>query len=446
MQNEGFAVKISDIIVENRERKDLGDIDALAESINQVGQITPIAVKEAGNGKYVLLAGGRRLEAHKRLERETILVRVYPPSLTELDAKAIELSENINRKDLEWTEELALTREIHRLQMQIHGEQKNYNDGGWSQKKTAALLGRSDAIVSDDLTLADALEAMPELKDLVKSKTEASKLLKKLGDEIKTEQKAAAIKADKGNTPEDIVKEQLIAGYNLQDFFVWAKGQPTGFFDLAEIDPPYGIDLQNAKASDGSRALAISQGYNEIDEACYPAFISSLVTEVYRILKDDSWMILWTSWKWFQAMYEAALSVGFIGNNIPLIWTKSQGQTKHPELYLGSACEPALYLRKGKAQIQKPGRLNVFDYRTVPPSEKTHPTERPIEMMIDILSTFVQPGSMIVSPFLGSGNTILAADGINCTCVGCDLNKVYHDYFVVKVSEGKPGDYNSYGR
>lgn len=446
--NEGTELRIADIEVPERFRKDYGDLEDLATDIEAHGQITPIAVKEMDNGKYYLLAGGRRLEACKLLQHETILVRIYPATLTELDARAIELAENIKRMEMNWTEEAALTLEIHRLQSEIHGEQKSYNDTeGWSQRKTANLLGRSDAIVSDDLDLARALELMPELSQFAKSKTEATKLLKKLGQEVANERRASEIKALKATTPEDEQRQKLISCYNVQDFFEWAAGQPSEFYDLAEIDPPYGIDLVNAKMSDAHGSpLAVSSGYNEVKDDEYLAFMSRVLLQTYRILKPDSWLILWTSWKWFQDVYKLALSTGFVGNNIPLFWTKNTGQTKHPELYLGSACEPAFYLRKGNAEIVKKGRLNVYDYRAVPPTEKTHPTERPIEMMIDVLSTFVQPGSIIVSPFLGSGNTILVADSLQCTCVGCDLNQTYYDYYVVKVHEGKPGDYNSYGR
>lgn len=447
--SEGQMLKVADIIVPDRYRKQYGDIDDLAADIEQHGLISPIAVKDIGDGKYSLLAGGRRLAAHVLLKREDILVRIYPSSLTELDARAIELAENIKRMEMDWTEEAALTLEIHRLQSEIHGEQKNYNDDGWSQRKTAQLLGRSDAIVSDDLDIARALELMPELAQFAKSKTEASKLLKKLGQEVAMERKSADIRAAKADTPKDKQKQQLIASYNICDFFDWAAGQPSEFYDCAEIDPPYGIDLIANKMSDSKGSpLQTSEGYNEVGADDYMAFVSRVLLETYRILKPDAWLILWTSWRWFEDVYRMTIRTGFVGNNIPLIWIKNIGQTMHPELYLGSACEPAFYLRKGNAQIvsTRKGRLNVYDYRTIPPTNKSHPTERPIEMMEDILSTFCEPGAMIVSPFLGSGNTILAANNINCTCVGCDLNKVYQDYFTVKVQQGKIGDYNSYGR
>ncbi|MDR2973680.1 MAG: ParB N-terminal domain-containing protein, partial [Propionibacteriaceae bacterium] len=51
------------ITVGTRHRHDLGDIDALAESINQVGLLQPITINRDG----VLICGARRLAAIKKL-------------------------------------------------------------------------------------------------------------------------------------------------------------------------------------------------------------------------------------------------------------------------------------------------------------------------------------------------------------------------------------------
>lgn len=64
-------VKLSDIIVSERLRKDAGDIAELAESIKRYGLLNPITLRRDGD-QYVLLAGWRRLEACRMLDRQTI--------------------------------------------------------------------------------------------------------------------------------------------------------------------------------------------------------------------------------------------------------------------------------------------------------------------------------------------------------------------------------------
>jgi len=67
------AVKIDEIYVPTRLRKTLDParIEALAESIIDNGQETPIQVRQ-GKGRYVLITGLHRLEALKALDEDTI--------------------------------------------------------------------------------------------------------------------------------------------------------------------------------------------------------------------------------------------------------------------------------------------------------------------------------------------------------------------------------------
>ena len=90
-----MQVKISSIIVKGRIRKDLGDIDALVESLRKYGQLTPIII----NRKNELLAGERRLEAAKRLNWQTINAIIVDKN-SDLEKLEIELEENIQRKKL----------------------------------------------------------------------------------------------------------------------------------------------------------------------------------------------------------------------------------------------------------------------------------------------------------------------------------------------------------
>jgi len=90
-----MKVNIKDIIViKNRVRKDIGNLDFLMESMNKFGQLQPIVL----NSKLQLIAGNRRLEAAKRLGWQSI-----DATIMDVNSKAelleIEIEENIQRKD-----------------------------------------------------------------------------------------------------------------------------------------------------------------------------------------------------------------------------------------------------------------------------------------------------------------------------------------------------------
>ena len=86
---------IRHIVVGERRRKDLGDVTALAKSIQQYGLIQPIVVDAAMN----LVAGERRLLACQSLGWESIEVRQLGDLSTQ-ELRLLELEENIRRKDL----------------------------------------------------------------------------------------------------------------------------------------------------------------------------------------------------------------------------------------------------------------------------------------------------------------------------------------------------------
>jgi site-specific DNA-methyltransferase (adenine-specific) len=116
------------------------------------------------------------------------------------------------------------------------------------------------------------------------------------------------------------------------------------------------------------------------------------------------------------------------------IWIKPGGQTQRPEMHLPNAYEMFFYAWKGRPAISQPRGSNIFDYSPVPPQQKTHPTERPIELTRDMYKTFAFPGSRILIPFLGSGNGLVAAHLEGMSGVGTEIGKGYKDSFLVKVN------------
>lgn len=86
-------MKITDIIIEDRVRKDLGDLTLLKESILKHGLLYPIIVDSHNK----LIAGERRLTAIKELGWEEVDVIIKDISYKE--ALNVELMENITRKD-----------------------------------------------------------------------------------------------------------------------------------------------------------------------------------------------------------------------------------------------------------------------------------------------------------------------------------------------------------
>ena len=446
-------IKREDIDFGDRRRLDYGDLEGLANSIKEKGLIQPIAVwrkrEDDGKGKYLLLAGGRRFMATEILEMQELPCRVFTEELSDLLYREIELIENVERKDLSWQEQVVLQKEINDLMIEKHGHKiargNQYSTDkaeGWSKRDTAELLGRSPASVVRDIQIADAIEAFPILKE-AKNKGEAEKLLKKLKTQAVEEVLLAKLREQESSGGIDAKKKQLMDSYIVRDFFEGVKEIPDGSISLVEIDPPYAINLHETKKDFEGRYE--KDAYNEMDPKAYRGLLTKLFKECYRVMSEHSWLICWYAPEpWAEEVYTAITQAGFKTRRITGHWVKPNGQTMRPESYLANASEPFYYAAKGSPAINRPGRTNIYQYQPVSSAKKIHPTERPIELIEDVLSTFVTYGHRVLVPFLGSGNTLLAAANLKLTAFGFDLSNGYKDGFVLRAQRGIYGRYRSY--
>ena len=431
-------IQVEDIDIGGRFRKDYGDLGQLIYSIKKNGLITPVAVGVTeslridckSDKKYTLLAGGRRMAAILQMGWPSVPAKIYDQPLTELDYRSIELAENLDRKEMTYVEEIALKREINNLQISIHGAKhsKTPDAPGWSQADTARLLKESPANLTRDLKLAQAIEQFPQIGlDKCKSKSDALKLLNSIGKKLNNSVQSEKFVKNMG--PGDRTMKKMLDSYILRDCFETFSQIPDKSLDFIEIDPPYAMDL-HSKKSEGSML-----GYNEIEMVEYPTFIGKVLSESYRVLRDDGWMICWFAMDpWFNFISSALKELGFKLNLLPGLWIKPTGQTMQPETQFANCYEPFFYCRKnGNAKLNKPGRSNIFEFNPMPPGQKIHPTQRPLPLMIEIFSTFCPPGKSAYIPFLGSGASLIAAHSCKVGAFGNDLTKEFKEGYTVQL-------------
>lgn len=434
-------VKLSDINVGERFRTDFGDIDELVASIQDKGVIQPISLDSDLN----LLAGGRRYEAATRAGLPTIpaIIRDY---VEEVDSREIELIENVFRKDFTWQERAALTAEIDRLYKS--------KDQSWSGRKTAELLDKSVAGVARDLQLAKAIEVLPELGQ-AKTADEALKLLKKMEEnavveELRNRQRKSMEASEVSGEPDQprgvkFTLKQAQDNYIISDVFTGMKSmKDNGSITVIECDPPYGIDLNDQKASKAS-ATSNVHSYEEVEREAYPEFLTRLSKELYRVAGRNCWLVFWYGPTWHQQVLTSLREAGWEVDEIPAIWAKEHGQTMQPEKYFARCYEPFFLCRKGNPVMVERGKSNVWRHAGVAGAKKYHPTERPVKLIEDILSTLAAGISTVFIPFLGSGATLRACYNLGFKGYGFDLNGEYKDKFMLAVEEDARRNLNNTG-
>lgn len=410
--------KIKKIKLGERAREDYGDLLELKTSMKEQGLIQPIAVDQ----NHTLLAGGRRLHAALMLGWDSIPVIIKQVD-TEVDALEIELFENIHRKDMTWQEEAKLYKQIDAFMREKHGDD-------WSQGKTGDLLNAAVGKVNKKLQIADILESIPEL-EVCKTEDDLLKAMKKMEEAVIVKELKKRHEEGVG-TISDAVRFAA-THYHIGDCFEGMAALENTTVKFIEVDPPYGIDLEQSKkrTTDSNEDL---KSYTEVDMEEYVEFLSKIASETYRVANADCWMVFWYGPTWHAEVYDALTRAGWSVDDIPGIWFKGTGQTMQPNYYLARTYEPFFICRKGNVVVRNQGRSNVFVYPTVPPKDKYHPTQRPVELMEEIIQTFAYPGTVAMVPFLGSGVTLRALYRSHMNGFGYDLDEKLKDRFLLSVA------------
>ncbi len=145
-------------------RKDLGDLNELAESIKEKGILEPLLVRPR-DGQFEIIAGERRFRAAKLAELNEIPCIQYDVA----DNEALEMSiiENIQRKDLDIFEHAFSLKSLSEIY-------------GYTHQEIAQKIGRSRVTVTELIRITDLPpEIVEKCQELgINSKTFLTEMVK----------------------------------------------------------------------------------------------------------------------------------------------------------------------------------------------------------------------------------------------------------------------------
>ena len=177
------------------------------------------------------------------------------------------------------------------------------------------------------------------------------------------------------------------------------KQYPDNHFDLACVDPPYGIDVGNTPMSSkwGSSRLAKKDWDKSAPDEDY-------FQELRRVSVSQ---IVWGA-NYFPQCWPVRAFI---------VWDKGEG-------FKGRSfaeCEIAASTIDGNPKIYKRDPLAGGDYRG-----KIHPTQKPVKLYDWLLANYAKPGDRILDTHLGSGSSAIAAHYGGFDFVGIELDEDYY--------------------
>ena len=189
------------------------------------------------------------------------------------------------------------------------------------------------------------------------------------------------------------------------------KRFPDNYFDLAIVDPPYGIGAENHA---GNAKNGWTQWEKKEWDCNTPT--AEYFTELKRVSKNQ---IIWGA-NYMTEFLEP--SMGWI------VWDKGQRDFSLADGELAWT------------SFNKAMRIFTFARAKALQEGKIHPTQKPIKLYEFCLSKYAKEGDKILDTHLGSGSIAIAIDNMNkiekmnLTLTACELDKSYYDTAIKRIN------------
>jgi site-specific DNA-methyltransferase (adenine-specific) len=189
----------------------------------------------------------------------------------------------------------------------------------------------------------------------------------------------------------------------------------SGLFRLICTDPPYNVSLEEGDVAFEGRA-DMKRDFGQWDYEWSPEF---LLQEAARLLYTGGSMLSFCS----DRLLSAFRTASGLEPRGTLVWQKSN-PTPHPRPCYMSATEWIVWLQKPGAPVVWNGNGATSNVRTFPicrGAERTpHPTQKPLALILDLLSRHSHRGDLVLDPYMGSGTTLRAAKDLGRRAVGIE--------------------------
>ena len=171
-------------------------------------------------------------------------------------------------------------------------------------------------------------------------------------------------------------------------------------FDLAIVDPPYGIErFKNAETSRISKYKSANNNFNDAKPD------TEYFIELFRISKNQ---IIW-GYNHLSDMLPSTKEFIFWYKHQPVI-SYSDGELAWTSFTKTAKCFDYPFF--GSTGADKDGRIA--------------PTQKPIDLYKWLLQNYAKPGQTIFDSHVGSGSIRIACHDLGFDFVGCELDKSYY--------------------
>lgn len=195
------------------------------------------------------------------------------------------------------------------------------------------------------------------------------------------------------------------------------KRYPDNYFDLAIVDPPYGIG-ESSNDNKSRSKLGKSKDYGNKDWDNSAPNIEYFI-ELKRVSKNQ---IIWGANHFIENIPNSNSSCW-------IVWDKMNGENDFADCELAYA--------SFKTAVRK------FDFRwhgmlqgdMANKETRIHPTQKPIALYKWLLQKYAKQGDKILDTHLGSGSIAIACHDFGFELTACELDKDYYNASIERIKK-----------
>ena len=193
----------------------------------------------------------------------------------------------------------------------------------------------------------------------------------------------------------------------LMDCMEGMKQFPDKYFELAIVDPPYGIGAGKEKPHNGWKDYGIKHWDNQSPDKAY-------FEELFRVSQNQ---IIWGA-----NHFISKISRDF---SCFIIWDKGQRNFSlaDGEMAWTSFKKAARFFNYSRARALQEGKI--------------HPTQKPVALYKWLLKNYAKQGDKILDTHVGSASSLIACYDMGFDYIGFEIDEDYYNMAQKRIEEHK---------
>lgn len=184
-------------------------------------------------------------------------------------------------------------------------------------------------------------------------------------------------------------------------------------FDLAIVDPPYGIERFKNVTNNPSSKDVHAKRFQNMQTVNDTKPSQDYWDELFRVSKHQ---IVW-----------GANNFTLPESEYFLVWDKKQAMPNF------ARCELAYV----SMSLKKPAKICEYSIHKHNQTDKIHQTQKPVTLYEFCLMNYAKEGYKILDTHLGSGSIAIACHNLGFDLTACELDKEYYDKAMKRIQEHK---------